>query len=197
MSPWSEGAPLPFSVADYIQIGCMGQHSLRIDLYGVPSGALLGTLWIWRGAVWAARDARGAGIDAFRRLVNANGVVQASGIDHEPGLRQLKGSWEPLLLDAMRLADEGKLEPLSEDTPIVCANPFDIDLDIEVAPESAPAHAQSYEEALERGVAAILRHDHAGAQAAFEDALALRPDDAIARANLARLAALSTRKEPR
>lgn len=59
----------------------------------------------------------------------------------------------------------------------------------------AEAPTVDVDECLERGRDALRRRDFAGAEAFFERALALRPDDRIAQQNLRRLAAIRGRFE--
>lgn len=161
--------PPPFGPADYLQLACMGRHSVVItqrpsEKEKMPAGRIV----VWRGELWSARDARGDGEAAFRRLVTHDGVFRCHTLDRDPGPRQIEGPWEMMLLDAMRQADEDRLAALAHPPP----------------PEL------DYDAAIDTGIAALLARDHATALAAFRDALAARPGDPLASANIARLEAL-------
>ena len=96
----------PFSVADYVQLACMGQHSVTIE--SSTSGSH-GYITIEKGQPWFAQDEQGVGVPAFNRLVLATGrQVRVLTDKRRLGPRNLTERWELLLLDAMRLGDEAK-----------------------------------------------------------------------------------------
>lgn len=96
----------PFSVADYLQLACMGQHSVTVE--SSTSGAH-GYITIEKGQPWFAQDEHGVGVSAFNRLVLATGrQVRVRTDNRRLGPRNLTERWELLLLDAMRLGDEAK-----------------------------------------------------------------------------------------
>jgi CheY-like chemotaxis protein len=98
----------PFSVADYIQLASMGRRSARLQIR--QGGTLRGEITINAGEVWSASDARGAGIEAFRRLVFAREALVSCHPLGELGPRTIDGSAEEALLDAARMLDEGRME---------------------------------------------------------------------------------------
>lgn len=96
----------PFSVADYVQLACMGHHSVTIE--SSTSGSH-GYITIEKGQPWFAQDEQGVGVPAFNRLVLATGrQVRVLTDKRRLGPRNLTERWELLLLDAMRLGDEAK-----------------------------------------------------------------------------------------
>jgi CheY-like chemotaxis protein len=164
--------PPPFGAADYLQIACMGRHSVVITVRQHERDELpAGRIVVWRGELWAAKDREGEGEAAFRRLVTHPGAFRCHTLDREPGPRCIDAPWEMLLLDAIRQADEERASAPPE-------------------PEPEP-----YDDAMEAGIGALLRHDHAAALEAFRAALAARPQDPVARANVARLEALGREGE--
>jgi CheY-like chemotaxis protein len=97
----------PFHVTDYIQLACMGGRSVLLSLQS--GGRLVGEIIISSGHLWSARDGKGEGEEAFRRLVFRAGlavVVRAIG-DAGVYPRNLEGSGQHVLLEAARLQDEG------------------------------------------------------------------------------------------
>lgn len=167
--------PPPFGAADYLQIACLGRHSVVITHRAHEDDELADArIVIWKGNLWSASDEKGEGPDAFRRIVTRAGSFRAHTLDRDPGPRQLEGPWEHMLLDALRMADEAALERDDEPSGLTVV----------------AAQVPSYDDAVDRGLAALLTRDYITARIAFEEALRARPDDAMARANLERLAAL-------
>lgn len=198
----------PFGVPDYLQIACLGRHSVRIAVDGGDEGA--GQIIVHQGMVWSARDARGAGEAAFMRLAVASGArVNCRTLREPPGERDLERSWEALLLDAVRLADEEARDagPVSG---LPAAPDDDIALGRLVQSEPAPAAAPApppptplpparsvdalFEDARDRGTSALLHRDYAVAAQAFQEAERLKPGDRTVAANLARLRQLGVKE---
>ena len=162
--------PPPFGASDYLQLACLGRHSVVITHRKEESDASSDArIVVWRGELWSAFDSRGVGADAFRRIVTSPGAFRCHTLEREPGPREIESSWESLLLDALRLADEAARHPALPE------------------PEPVP---RSYAEAVDEGVDALLARDYPSAVRAFTDALRARPSDALAAANLERLRAL-------
>lgn len=161
--------PPPFGPSDYLQIACMGRHSVVItqrtsERDPMPSGRIV----VWHGELWSAKDARGDGANAFRRLVTSPGSFRCHTLERDPGPRQIDTPWEGLLLDAVRAEDEAQRERLTQ--------PAAPNID--------------YDAAIDAGIAALLTRDHDAALRAFRDALLARPGDPLAAANVSRLEAL-------
>jgi CheY-like chemotaxis protein len=110
----------PFSLADYLQLASMGQHSVMLEV--ASGGEPLGAIVVERGEAWSASDALGEGLDAFLRLMSdpeaTTSCAPAPGV---LGTRNLTGSCQHLLLDTVRLLDErraGRLaRPVAGSTP--------------------------------------------------------------------------------
>lgn len=171
----------PFGVADYLQLATLGRHSVVLEVGGSVTGAIV----VMNGEAWSAADARGDGMDAFRRLALASGVmVRCMTLVGDPGPRNLTGSGESLLLECARLADEASRgKPPAPGAGAASDDPL--------ADEPEP----SFEGLFERGVEASLAKQHQAALDAFRQALALRPDDAKTRVNIQRLEKLVAPKE--
>lgn len=196
--------PPPFGAADYLQLACLGRHSVVIThRHQQDDSTPTGRLVVWRGELWDATDDEGDGIPAFRRVVTRPGAFRAHTLDRDPGPRTIEGPWEMLMLDALRLADEAALLDLERaapepspveaallEAPAIAASPRHVAVPPPRAPERDP-----YDAAFEAGVDALLDRDHVAAMRAFREALDARPGDAKATANLERLAALG-HKEP-
>jgi CheY-like chemotaxis protein len=161
----------PFTAADYLQLACLGQRSVVIEV-GTEGGRGSGRILVRGGEVWSAEDADGSGEAAFRRLVLVPGAVRCQTLKGEAGERNVHGGWEALLLDAAREEDEQRRtgrEPEREAEP------------------PADAAQVAFDVAWERGVAALLAKDYAQALNAFMEARRLRPGDGRVIANLERL----------
>ena len=171
--------PPPFGAADYLQLACLGRHSVVITRRNrendpTPDARLL----VWRGELWSALDEHGTGVAAFQRIVVRPGAFRCHTIEREPGPREIEAGWEMLLLDALRQSDEAALEVTLEANRETNALP------------RREVVARTYEQALDDGVGALLVRNFPSASRAFMEALQLRPGDALATANLERLRAL-------
>lgn len=99
----------PFCAADYLQLACMGHHSVEIIIAAAPGGP--GRIQVVEGQVWSAVDAHGKGIGAFKRCAfHRAGPIECHAIEGEPGPRDVEGGIEALLLDAARELDERQRE---------------------------------------------------------------------------------------
>lgn len=154
----------PFEVTDYVQLACMAQRSVVIEIADAakkPHGQIV----VCSGAVWSARDEQGEGEEAFRRLVTSAGLsVHCLPLRGVPPTRDVHHDWEGLLLDAVREEDEAR-----RDEP------------------PAPIATASFEELWQRGVTSLREKNYPAALAAFVEANRLRPGDWRVRANLERL----------
>ncbi|MCB9526840.1 MAG: response regulator [Myxococcales bacterium] len=96
----------PFTLADYLQLACMGRHSVRLEV--VRRGEVAGAIDVYRGQVWAARAGDAQGEQAVAVLAfgtpGASTVVKRTGED--PGPRDVHKPWQHILLNAARLHDE-------------------------------------------------------------------------------------------
>lgn len=159
----------PFAPVDYVQLACMGRHSVEIL---VGAAGQEGRIEIMAGEPWSAEDAEGSGVEAFRRLVTRRGLpVEVRTLRGRPKARSIEQHWESLLLEAARLADERARD---------------------AGPPAPPAPLQaSADEGLEQlrnaAVAALLARDLPRAMGLFLEAERLRPGDRMVAANLTRL----------
>jgi CheY-like chemotaxis protein len=173
--PAGEDTP-PFSVPDYLQLACLGQHSVVVEVerYGERVGEIVAA----EGTIWSARDTKGGGLEALARLAfGRSGAPRCRRVPGGLPTRNLQGSWEYLLIEAARVMDESGREA-------------DV---VEAAAELGtivPGPDAAFDAAFDEGIDALLAKDHATAAQAFERARALRPSDAKVLANLARLAQL-------
>jgi len=199
----------PFGVAEYLQIACLGRHSVRIEAEDDPDNSY-GSLIVHHGELWSAIDAGGAGEDAFRRIVaRAPRLLRVTGLDGAPGERDVEAPWEPLLLDAFREMDEqnrhgGSSSP--SDGPVGDAASTEAQreapneaqsaegagttLEGQLEPEEAPVATSGENELaklLDEGLDALLSRHYPAALIAFQRARELAPDDRRVEANLARL----------
>jgi CheY-like chemotaxis protein len=154
----------PFSATDYLQLACIGRHSVVIDV-GNETGQG-GSIVVSAGDVWSAQDDQGEGEAAFRRLVRAPvRFVKCQTLRGTCGPRNLFDGYEHLLLEAARVADEG------------------------TQPESGGTAAtpRGFDAVWEEGVKALRAKDYPRALSAFQEAQALKPGDAWVSVNLERL----------
>ena len=97
----------PFSVADYVQLSCIGHHSVAIE---VEARSGRGLIEIVQGELWSATDFDGAvGEAAFRSLAfvrDAKIACRATQGSLSP--RNIAVSWEGALMEAARLLDEAQ-----------------------------------------------------------------------------------------
>lgn len=179
----------PFIAADYIQLACSGQHSVRITIAGLSE---VGFIHIVRGTLWSASMGSLRGVEALRRLAFATGTsVCCDGGNAALPRRNLPGSsWEHQLLDAARQHDESNR---GLRVPPDSAALEEVDPDALFDEGRAPTVAEDvqFERLMEQAAEALLAKDYASARRAYEEVVALRPEDRIARGNLARLRVLT------
>jgi hypothetical protein len=175
----------PFGVADYVQLAGMGRRSVVLEIASAAGGD--GRIDIRAGEIWSARDGRGVGLSAFRRLAFLEGarIVCRSLDPGELGPRTIEGSCDGVLLEAARLADE--CAPIADDLD-----------DWETVPATSATSGKTrkadpkvaFDDAYERGVDALLARDHPRALVAFQEAAQWMPEDPRVIANLSRLRAM-------
>ncbi|MCE9578092.1 MAG: response regulator [Deltaproteobacteria bacterium] len=211
LSETAVAPPAPFMVADYLQLACMGRHSVAIEV--ARGDRVAGRVLVVAGEAWSARDARGSGEDAFRRLAFArDGRVACRTLVDEPGPRDLHRPWEAMLMDAARVVDETSRDGDRDDEILSIDEVADGDdasfaafaaFEDRVMDGPMPRLAEGTLEGprmaaplppgeqfaafRDRGVEALLSKDYAGAWAAFVEAGRIRPDDPTVKANLIRL----------
>lgn len=164
----------PFSAADFVQLACMGRHSVAIELK--RGGRAAGAIRVFDGEIWSASDEEGSGTGALRRvLFSKDGLVTCRTLFDSPGPRELSGGWQELLLEAARLEDE--------DAAAGGAAPGASHAE---APSSGSG-LRAFEAVFDEGVSALLKKDYVSALRSFRRAGELRPGDGKVEANLARL----------
>jgi CheY-like chemotaxis protein len=106
LGPAGDAMRTPFSVVDYVQLACLGHHSLHIDVEFVKA---TGKVIVWQGELWHASDEQGEGAEAFCRLAfSKEGTVICSPMIGEPGPRTIQTHWEVLVLESARILDEAQ-----------------------------------------------------------------------------------------
>lgn len=183
----SEVQSSPFGVIDYIQLAGMGHRSILIEVRGRVVGR--GEIVIRSGDVWSARDERGEGVEAFRRLAFlSDAMVTCRALEHaDGGPRTIVGSCEAVLLEAARLKDEAGDGD----------GALDLEWEEEPSTEALPDPARSgFTELYERGVDALLAKRFNDAYAAFFAAEERAPGDPRVHANLHRLREMGHGAEP-
>lgn len=161
--PDASAESTPFSVADYLQLACLGRHSMAIELLSQNTPA--GRLEVVAGELTFVADESGEGESAFSRLIPRLDLVpRCHTLRETPRPRNVHKGYEELLLDVARTEDESKAR-LGE-------------------PASG---ADSFEAAWKEGAEALLDRDFPTAARAFARAQRLNPADGRVAANLARL----------
>lgn len=96
----------PFTLADYLQLACMGRHSVRLEVS--RQGEMVGQITVVQGQVWSAEAGRERGEDAVATL--AFGITGAQTevrrLRSQPGARDVQRPWQHILLNAARVHDE-------------------------------------------------------------------------------------------
>ena len=106
LGPAGEGARTPFGVVDYVQLACLGRHSVQIDIELVQGNA---QVVVHEGELWSSADQLGRGADAFKRIAFLkDGTITCSSLIGPPGLRTITARWEHLVLESARSFDEAQ-----------------------------------------------------------------------------------------
>ncbi len=100
------GHESPFSLADYLQLACMGRHSVVLDV--AQRGEPMGRIVVVRGQVWSAAAGRETGEEAVATLAfgTSGASTQVRRLVGEPGPRDVQRPWQHILLNAARVHDE-------------------------------------------------------------------------------------------
>jgi hypothetical protein len=93
-----------FGILDIVQMLCVGGHSSL--LVCTRAGKDIGSIIVRDGAVWTARDELGEGSDALWRLLSRDTVARPYPAPPGKEPRTIEGSWQNLLIEAARRADE-------------------------------------------------------------------------------------------
>ncbi len=112
-APTGDEPLFDFTVPEYLQIACMGLHSVRLEI--VQDEERVGSITIRDGQLWSARDAKNVGEQAFRRLIALEGARVVCRAPNEiANERDINRNWQNVLLDAARLSDEDEREASRE-----------------------------------------------------------------------------------
>ena len=110
-------AVAPFAVVDYLQLACLGKHSVAIDV--VSRDRRRGRIEVVHGDLWHAVDDHGAGAPAFKRLAFGTAAeVTCRTLHGAPGTRTIEGKWEALLMDSAREHDEESYSGAAQDAEL-------------------------------------------------------------------------------
>lgn len=168
----------PFTPADFLQLACMGKHSVVIERKS--GGRTTASLVVKDGQVWAAQDEGGIGFEAFRRIIFSpatKGKVECRTLAGEPGEPNVVGGWQELLMNAARLEDEAARSDRLSSSPPSAPAPG----------TPGPSTGDGFDEVWEEGVSALLGRNLPMALHAFLRAGAIRPGDRRVEANVNRL----------
>lgn len=182
--------PSPFTLRDYVQLACMGGHT--VDLEALRGDAVAGRVRVHTGTLWAATFGDETGEAALGGLLALDEVsariVRRSG---DPGPREIERRWPHVLLDADRdrRRAASAAAAASPQPPPGTGTVTDAD-----AGANTDADAD-FEALLDRGLDAMLQRDYATARAALTRADALRPGVSTVQTNLARLRALGVDRD--
>ena len=101
----------PFTVLDYVQLACLGQHSVRIE--ATRAGRAndeeeLGRIDIKDGQIWSARTRAGqSGDEAFHALALEDDLnLRCSLRPDSDEASNIEANWQALLIEAARRRDE-------------------------------------------------------------------------------------------
>lgn len=192
--------PAPFSVVDFVQLACMGQHSVAIDCRSA-NGA--GEVVVRNGQLFSARDERGEGAPAFNRLIlAASRPVCIRAERSTAGQRNLRDRWELLVLEALRARDErrpaswetvkaesadaGSAED-STDPAMPSEKKESVPSLVMAQPVNPEAEQKAFSDCVEKALRAVVARNYPLAIAEFEKAHAMRPGDALLCHRLERL----------
>ncbi len=179
----------PFSAVDFVQLACLGRHSVTIDMS--QNGTPVGNIQVFHGTVWNARDPLGHGEDAFRRLLFGREFrVTCRTLVESPQERNIHLGWETLLMEAARIHDEmkeaGALQRELDDLEQATLDPGET-VPEPVPPPQALLTEDAFETAWETGINALLNKEYQAALRAFLLADQIQPGNRRVEANVKRL----------
>jgi len=184
----------PFGVLDYLQLACLGRHSVQI--FAKDHQGKEGKVLVHRGEIWHAIDSEGCGKEAFDRLIFATQGVRCSAHKDDLPKRSINEHWESLMINAAARMDEGKVSQGERIPPesLETKGP---------RPERDPNGDQdkkdkdsTFEELIDLGTEALLKKDYPAALLFFEKAEGKLPGNGLVKANLERLRAMGVNGSP-
>ena len=106
--PLPSAPAAPFGMFDYVQLSCVGGHTVEINVLGSEEeGDLVGRVVILGGELWSVQDAQGVGSDAFLRLACLPSMhVTCNALLNTTVARNIPCSWDALMLRAATLRDD-------------------------------------------------------------------------------------------
>ncbi len=177
-------APLgpTFQVSDYLQLAGMGRHSVLLRL--AVAGEDEAWLEIVDGEIWNAFFGRRTGEEAVAALLSLPAYnVTSKALTNRPQKRQIHRKTSGFLLDLARVEDEARRDEARRNE--ARRNEGDDSGD------RVPGDSErNYADLIEEGIEAARCENWKKAEADFQKALEIRPDDARARYNLARIQTL-------
>lgn len=106
LGPAGEAARGPFTVVEYVQLACLGRHSVQVDVELVDGASYI---IVHEGELWSAVDRDGTGEEAFKRVVMLKeGTVTCASLVGPPGVRTITRRWEQLVLESACELDESR-----------------------------------------------------------------------------------------
>ncbi|MCB9914164.1 MAG: DUF4388 domain-containing protein [Planctomycetes bacterium] len=130
-----------FPTGDYLQMVCIGMHSVRLEVFMPDAQEPTGALFVQRGVLWNARDGIGAGEGAARRLLRLVGATAlCRPLSEDPGPRKITVSAQSLLIEAAVEQDHSKA-PLEEFDAAALVDAVPAPLPAEEAPTPAREEA--------------------------------------------------------
>ncbi len=195
----------PFSVADYLQLACLGRHSVRISAKATEGD--VGEILVCDGEAWFAGFGSLVATEAFAAIAFRQDLQVSCGRVHgDLPERNLEGSVDGLLMDAARLFDERNRDAPEEVKAVVrrYSDPPSSEgagwdepaprekekVELEPAAPESSAADRMFQRHWEVGVDALLVRDFVSALEAFRTAHAIDPENQSVIANLERLKAM-------
>ncbi len=166
---------LPFLTVDYIQLACLGRHSVEIEVQ--DSGFLSSKVVIWKGEIWSAQQGPRKGHPALQALIFSV-ALQVNNLHEEddPGPRDIpQNQWQKILLESSLCLDE-QMSESSEKSPESVDDPG--------------MTGMSFRELENLALDAMLDKRYAEAWSVLEYAHTLDPQNRRVEANLKRLRSL-------
>ena len=184
--------PSPFSLPEYLQMACLGGHSLLLLVTGPRK---VGYVAVFQGDVWAASYAHLRAFEAFQAMLSLPDCnIEARPWPEYDLPRQLAGGYEELLLEACRRRDESSKE-LPPELPEGELDFSDLLRSLSPPPaitSGVPAKSDHERKAqvaelVSQGVHAVVSRDYHAAAALLEQAHRLDPDNPAIEHRLRRL----------
>ncbi len=164
---------LPFLTVDYIQLACLGGHSVQIQVH--ENGSDFGNVVVWQGKIWSAQQGFLKGHAALQSMIFSIAAhIQNLKEDHEPGPRNIQANqWQKILLESSLGITADNNEPT-----------------IEPVEATSKLAAMDFQELENLALDALLEKRYDEAWEALEYAHNIDPNNTRVTANIERLRAL-------